>query len=200
MAKQAKQKETEPQLWELRESSIHNSGMFAAADIETGDRIIQYIGEKIPKKESTRRAIEWEEKARKKGEGLVYIFDLNKRYDLDGNVPNNPAKYVNHSCDPNCEAVNYDGEIWIVAMRDIKEGEELGFDYGYDIQHFMDHPCRCGSKNCVGYIVAQEFWPKLKKLLKKKKQADKDAEKQKVKAEKKVKKKKKAAKKKKSSK
>ncbi len=166
-------KKTEGQLWELRKSSIHNQGMFAASDIEAGDRIIQYVGEKISKKESTRRALEWEEKARKKGEGLVYIFDLNKRYDLDGNKPNNPAKYVNHSCDPNCEAVNYDGEIWIVALRDIKAGEELGFDYGYDIQHFMDHPCRCGSKNCIGYIVAREYWPKLKKLLKNKKKAEK---------------------------
>jgi len=161
------------QLWELRKSSIHNQGMFAAADIEAGTRIIQYVGEKITKKESTRRALEWEAAARKKGEGLVYIFDLNKRYDLDGNKPNNPAKFVNHSCDPNCEAVNYDGEIWIVALRDIKAGEELGFDYGYDIQHFMDHPCRCGSANCIGYIVAREFWPKLRKLLKNKKKAEK---------------------------
>jgi len=198
MAKQVKQEV--PKLWELRESSIHNKGMFAAADIETGDRIIRYIGEKITKKESTRRAIEWEEKARKKGEGLVYIFDLNKRYDLDGNVPNNPAKYVNHSCDPNCEAVNYDGEIWIVAMRDIKAGEELGFDYGYDIQHFMDHPCRCGAKGCVGYIVSRDYWPKLKKLLKKKKQAEKDAEKKAAKAEKQAAKKKKAVKEKKAAK
>ncbi|QYY35759.1 SET domain-containing protein-lysine N-methyltransferase [Ruficoccus sp. ZRK36] len=189
-------KKEEGQLWELRKSSIHNQGMFATADIEAGTRVIQYIGEKIPKKESTRRALEWEEKARKKGEGLVYIFDLNKRYDLDGNVPNNPAKYVNHSCDPNCEAVNYDGEIWIVSMRDIKEGEELGFDYGYDIQHFMDHPCRCGSENCIGYIVAREFWPKLRKLLKNKKKAEKIGRKKaKAAEEEKPKRKKKAAKK-----
>lgn len=175
--------EEEAPYWQLRKSSIHNRGMFAARDIPEGERIIQYVGEMISKKESTRRALEWEEKARKQGDGLVYIFDLNKKYDLDGNLPNNPAKYINHTCDPNCEAVNYDtapddvsekvihdyNEIWIVALRDIKAGEELGFDYGYDIQHFMDHPCRCGSDNCVGYIVSREYWPKLKKLLRKKK-------------------------------
>ncbi|MEM9227153.1 MAG: SET domain-containing protein-lysine N-methyltransferase [Verrucomicrobiota bacterium] len=161
--------------WELRNSSIHNQGMFAARTIPAGERVIQYVGEKISKKESTRRALEWEAQARKQGDGLVYIFDLNKRYDLDGNVPNNPAKYINHTCVPNCEAVNYDGEIWIVSLRKIKQGEELGFDYGYDLQHFLDHPCLCGSRNCVGYIVARDYWPKLKKLLKKKKQAEKEA-------------------------
>ncbi len=154
--------------WKLERSSIHNQGMFAARPIPEGARIIEYLGEKITKAESSRRADAWHEKAKKGGDGLVYIFDLNKRYDLDGNIPNNPAKYINHSCNPNCEAVNIRGRIWIIALRDIEAGEELGFDYGYDIEHFLEHPCRCGAPKCVGYIVSRTQWPKLKRILKNK--------------------------------
>jgi len=156
-------------LWELRPSSIHQQGMFARSDIKEGERIIEYIGEHISKDESTRRSLEWEKTARQKGAGLVYVFDLNETFDLDGNVENNPAKYINHSCDENCEAINEEDRIFIYAKRDIAKGEELSFDYGYELEHFVDHPCRCGSKNCVGYIVTRESRRKLKQLLKKKK-------------------------------
>ena len=154
--------------WEVRSSDIHNNGMFAQRDIPEDTAIIEYIGERISKKESNKRCLEWEEKARKKGDGLVYIFDLNKKWDLDGNVEDNPAKFINHSCDGNCEAVNDDNRIWIYSKRFIKKGQELSFDYGYDLEHFMDHPCLCGSEKCCGYIVAKEHRRKLKKLLKSK--------------------------------
>ena len=72
---------------------------------------------------------------------------------------------MNHSCDPNCEAINREGEIWIVAVQDIHNGEELVYDYGYDMEHFLDHPCLCGSKNCIGYIVREDQRNKVKKLL-----------------------------------
>ncbi len=157
------------QLWELRGSTIHGYGLFATAEIVEGTRIIEYVGEKITKAESTRRALAWEEAARKSGDGLVYIFDLNKRYDLDGNYPENTARYINHSCEPNCEAVNFRGHIWIVAIQDISVGEELSFDYGYDLEHFLDHPCRCGTKGCVGYIVRRDQHRKLKKILRNRK-------------------------------
>lgn len=143
--------------------------------MEPGTDIIQYVGEKISKEESTRRALEWEEKARKTGAGLVYIFELDDAWDLDGRRGRNPARYMNHSCDGNCEAINYDGEIWIVARKRIQDGEELTYDYGYDMEHFLDHPCACGSDNCIGYIVREEQRKKVKKLLrgKKKKKAKK---------------------------
>lgn len=156
-------------LWKLKRSKIHGRGLYAAAPIPAGTAIIEYVGEKITKAESLRRCLEWDKKARKTGRGLVYIFDLNKRYDLDGNCAGNPAKYINHSCDENCEAVNERGRIWIYALRDIGEGEELYFDYGYALEHFLDHPCRCGSPNCVGYIVAKDSRKKLRALLTKKK-------------------------------
>lgn len=162
-------------LWELKQSGIHNKGMFAAQDIPKGTRIIEYVGEKITKKESLKRCLEWEEKARKKGAGLVYIFDLDKKYDLDGNIDENPAKYINHSCEENCEAVDEEGRIWIYSVKKISKGDELFFDYGYNLEHFMDHPCLCGSDNCVGYIVAKEYRKKLKKILKGKKSKEKRA-------------------------
>ena len=143
--------------------------MYAITDIAAETDIIEYVGEKITKKESTRRAIEWQEHARKTGKGLVYIFELDDKYDIDGRLGKNPARYMNHSCNPNCEAINKDGEIWIVACKDVHKGEELVYDYGYDMEHFLDHPCLCGSDNCVGYIVREDQRNKVKKLLKNKK-------------------------------
>jgi len=164
---------------EVRESDIHGRGLYATKNIKEGTDIIQYIGEKISKEESTRRALEWEEQARETGEGLVYIFELDDDWDIDGRLGDNPARYMNHSCDGNCEAINYDGEIWIVARRDIKKGEELVYDYGYDMEHFLDHPCKCGADNCIGYIVREDQRKKVKKLLrgKKKKRGKKNKKK-----------------------
>lgn len=156
-------------LCKVKNSKIHGRGLYATADIKEETQIIQYVGEKITKKESTKRALEWEEQARETGEGLVYIFELDDTYDIDGRLGENPARYMNHSCDGNCEAINYDGEIWIVARKDIKKGEELVYDYGYDMEHFLDHPCLCGADNCIGYIVREDQRKKVKKLLKAKK-------------------------------
>ena len=156
-------------LCKVKTSTIHGRGLYATCDIEEGTDIIQYVGEKITKKESTKRALKGEEEARETGDGLVYIFELDDKYDIDGRLGENPARYMNHSCDGNCEAINGDGEIWIVAQKDIKKGDELVYDYGYDMEHFLDHPCRCGSDNCIGYIVREDQRTKVKKLLKGKK-------------------------------
>lgn len=159
-----------PKLWRIGRSGIHSKGLFANVDIAKGDRILEYRGRLIGKEESERLCLEWEEKARVKGHGLVYVFNLNDAFDLDGNIPRNPAKYINHSCDENCEAVNEDDRIFIYAKKDIAAGEELYFDYGYELEHFPDHICRCGASNCVGYIVAKSERKKLKRLLQKRKQ------------------------------
>lgn len=153
------------ELYEIRASRIHGSGVFAKQDIKKGTRVIEYVGEKITKKESDKRCDEQLETGKKTGGGIVYIFELNKKYDIDGNVPWNPARLINHSCDPNCEAEIDKGHIWIVAMRDIKKGEELSYDYGYDFDNWEEHPCRCGAKTCLGYIVAKRDRTKLKKAL-----------------------------------
>lgn len=152
-------------LYKQHVSKTHGQGLYASADIPKGTRIIEYIGEKITKAESERRSDEWDNLARTKGFGLVYIFELNQRYDIDGNIDYNPAKYINHSCDPNCEAINIRGHIWILARSNIKEGEELFYDYGYEPDFFLDHPCLCGTKKCIGYIVRKDKRNKVKKLL-----------------------------------
>ncbi len=155
---------------EVRESSIHNKGIFARVNISKGTKIIEYIGEKITKKESERRSdMVLEESKNNKIKGAVYIFDLNKKYDIDGYPLYNTARWINHSCKPNCETEIINGHIWIVALRDIKKGEELSYDYGYSLDDFEEHPCKCGCKNCIGYIVSEEHREKLKKKLAKKK-------------------------------
>ncbi len=152
----------------VRGSKIHNKGVFAKKDIPKGTKIIEYVGNKITKSKSYDVATNQFDKSQKdKDEGAVYIFELNKKYDIDGNVPWNPAKYINHSCEPNAETEIIRGHIWIIATRDIKDGEEILYNYGYDLDEYEEHPCRCGSKKCVGYITAEENWKKLKKKLEK---------------------------------
>ncbi|MFV1994127.1 MAG: SET domain-containing protein, partial [Verrucomicrobiales bacterium] len=155
--------------WKVKKSGIHRRGLFASANIEEGERIIEYVGEKITKAESERRADTQLERAGSKGDGAVYIFTLNKRHDIDGNVERNKARYANHSCDPNCETDIIRGRIWLIALRDIEKGEEIVYNYNFDLELYEDHSCRCGAKRCVGYIVGEEYWKKLKKKIKKKK-------------------------------
>lgn len=159
------------QSWELRHSDIHQQGMFATRDIAKGEKIIEYIGERIDKEESERRCTEQQEHGKKTGGAMVYVFTLNDEFDLDGNVPDNPAKFINHSCSENCEAINEDDRIFIYSKKRIRKDEEIVFDYGYDIEHFREHPCRCGSPNCVGYIVAKSQRRTLKSRLKKEAEA-----------------------------
>ena len=90
--------------WRISGSGIHNQGLFAAMDIPKDTDVIEYRGIKIKKDLSRELAVEWEKRARKSGEGMVYIFDLNAEYDLDGNIPDNPAKYANHHCEQHPEA------------------------------------------------------------------------------------------------
>lgn len=167
-----RQVETSPYC-RVSSSGIHGRGLFATCSIPAETLVIEYAGEIVDKDESNRRGLEQEALAEQTGEGSVYIFELNEMHDIDGNFEWNPARLANHSCDPNCEAQNIDDHIWIVALRDIAEGEELTFDYGYDISHYERHPCRCGSENCVGYIVHRNQRRELKKLLKKKGKAGK---------------------------
>jgi SET domain-containing protein len=160
---------SEEPLFYVGQSGIHQRGVFASTFIPEGTYIVEYIGEKISKEESYRRAIEWEDHARKEDVGVVYIFELNEEFDIDGNNEDNPARLINHSCAENAESVVVEDSIWIQALRDIEKDEEITFDYGYDMQHFFDHPCRCGSENCFGYIVRRDQRKKLKRLLNNKK-------------------------------
>jgi SET domain-containing protein len=133
-------------------SCIAGQGLFAAQNIKKDTRIIRYNGEKISKEESDRRATG----------GNAYIFQFNDRYDIDGKTLKNKARYVNHSCDPNCETFQTERAIWIIALRDIKEGEELTYNYGYGIEDYEQYPCTCRSKHCCGYILHPRYWERIK--------------------------------------
>ena len=132
----------------IGKSRIAGQGLFAAQDIKQGTRILPYVGEKITKAESTRRL----------ERGNSYIFTFNEHYDIDGKMLKNTARYINHSCDPNCEIALTARTIWIVALRDIRPGEELTYNYGYDIKDYQEHLCTCHARNCCGYILAREYW------------------------------------------
>jgi SET domain-containing protein len=129
-------------------SPIHGTGGFAKTAIRKGTRVIEYLGERISKSESLRRC----------EQNNAFIFRLSDEQDLDGNVAWNPARFINHSCAPNCEAEMVEGRIWVIATRDIGAGEEITFNYGYDLEDYKDYPCCCGSPNCVGYVVAEVFF------------------------------------------
>ncbi len=152
----------DPKRWEYVRvhSGLHGRGLFAAVDMPKGQRVMEYLGERVGKKESERRTeAQW-------AKGHVTVFTLNKRVDLDGSPAWNRARLANHSCDPNCESQNDRGRrIWIVARRSVKAGEELTYDYHFD---FVDPPplCLCGAARCRGFIVGPHHVRRLKAWLK----------------------------------
>lgn len=153
---------------EVRLSPIHGRGVFATRAIRKGCRILEYLGERVDKEESNRRGLALFEKSQKTGGAAVYIFEVNDEWDLDGDKPHNHARLINHTCEPNTEMVNEDDRLFLYALRDILPQEELSFDYGYNIEHYLDHPCRCGKPSCIGYIVSRSQWPQLRRRLQRK--------------------------------
>ena len=154
----------------VKKSSKHGKGVFSTKEIKKNTKIIQYIGEKISKAEGDRRsALRIKRFLNSKKTGSVYIFELNKKYDIDGSLIKNKARYINHSCDPNCEVDIIRGKIWISSIRNIKKGEELTYDYGYefDKEDYKDHICKCGSRKCIGYIISSDDWKKFSKHISK---------------------------------
>jgi SET domain-containing protein len=157
-------------MWKLRNSNVHGKGIFATEDIKNKTKIIEYIGEKVTKKEGDKRSnLLLKKNLHKKNRGSVYVFELNKKYDIDGSPLYNKARYINHSCDPNCEVDIIRGHIWISSIKKIKKGDELSYDYGYefDKEDYSDHVCRCNSKKCIGYIISRDDWHKYRSYRKK---------------------------------
>ena len=139
-------------LYKVKKSNIDNKGrgLYAAKKIKAGTKIIDYRGKII-----TNKQVDKSDKYN--NDKPIYLFTLNKRYTLDGDFSWNTAGLVNHSCDPNSE---YDGKgfkIWITATKNIEKGEEITCDYGFSFdKDYKQFPCKCGSKNCCGYIVREE--------------------------------------------
>ena len=144
-------------LYKNKKSNIHRHGLSAATDIKKGQKIIYYRGKIITKKETERNPKYDNDKA-------IYLFNLNKRYDLDGDFKFNTARLINHSCNPNCEVLEDNKQLWIFAIRKIKKNEELTYDYGFSFdKDYKQYVCKCGSKNCVGYIVREGSRWRIKK-------------------------------------
>jgi SET domain-containing protein len=148
---------TSNELYEVKPSGIHGMGIFARAVIPAETRILEYVGERISKKESLRR----------RKENNFFVFVVTNKFDLDGAVDWNPARFINHSCAPNCEARMEDERIWVYAVRELRAGEELTFNYGYDLQDYEEHPCRCGAPECLGFMVAAEHFRHVRRKMQK---------------------------------
>ena len=148
-------------LYKVKKSNIDNRGLYAAKNIKANTKIIYYKGKIITKKETDRNPKYDNNKA-------IYLFNLNSRYDLDGDFKYNTARLINHSCDPNCEVDGVGLKLWIYSIKDIKKDEELTYDYGFSFdKDYKDFPCRCGAKKCVGYIVNSQSRWRVKKSKKK---------------------------------
>ena len=143
--------------FKIKKSKIDNNGLYANCNIKKGTRIIEYKGKVITRKQS-------EESSKFDNSRAIYLFNLNKRFDLDGDFKFNPARLINHSCEPNCEVTGSGLKVWVYAIKDIKKNEELSYDYGFSYdKDYKQFPFRCGAKNCVGYIVREGSRWRIKK-------------------------------------
>ncbi len=148
-------------LYKQESSNIDNRGLFASKNIKKGTKIIYYTGKIITKKQT-------ENNPKFDNDKAIYLFNLNNRYDLDGDFVYNTARLINHSCDPNCEVEGKGLKLWISSIKDINKDEELTYDYGFSFdENYKDFPCKCGSNNCCGYIVREGSRWRIKKKKKK---------------------------------
>ena len=140
---------------ELRTSAIQGTGAFASRFIRKGTRIIEYTGQRISWRTADKR---YDDDSM--GRHHTFLFTVDEKVVIDGAVQGNDARFINHSCDGNCEALDYRKRIFIEARRNIQPGEELLYDYQYE--RTDDHTeedekfyaCRCGSPKCRGSILA----------------------------------------------
>jgi uncharacterized protein len=144
-------------LVEARDSQIHGRGVYAIAPIKKGTRVMEYLGERISHAEADARY-------EKKGDddGHTFLFIASNRTVIDAGVDGNDARFINHSCNPNCETVIENSRVFIDAIRNIKPGEELGYDYQLTWESTDDpaelalYACRCGARKCRGTMLDKE--------------------------------------------
>lgn len=151
--------------FEVRRSEIHGNGVFATRAIDAGECIVEYTGERITSDESAIRA--------ERSGGPVnhtFFFSLADGNVIDGGSGGNDARFINHACEPNCEAYEQDGKVFIHALQQIDQGEELNYNYAliYEERHTAavkkQFACRCGAPSCTGTMLA----PKKRKAAQKK--------------------------------
>jgi SET domain-containing protein len=139
----------------IRRSEIAGRGAFAVRRIRPGQRIVEYTGERITEKEADKRYPDDD----KRKPHHTFLFALDDHMVIDATYGGNSSRYINHSCDPNCEAIEEDGRIFIHAVKNIQPGVELAYDYSYARQpgdgpkEEAIYPCFCGSPKCRGTIM-----------------------------------------------
>jgi SET domain-containing protein len=143
---------------EIRISPIAGLGAFATRHIQKDARLIEYVGERITPADADTRYADGPS-----AQALVLLFTVDSRTVIDGGVNGNQARYINHSCEPNCESVTERRRVWIYALRDIEPGEELTYDYNLtgddDIEtQAAQYACHCGAASCRGtmYQIATD--------------------------------------------
>ena len=147
---------TNQPLFEVRRSAVHGMGAFALRRIRKGTRIIEYLGERVSHREADRRY-----ESKDANDAHTFLFIVDSRTVIDAGVDGNEARFLNHSCNPNCESVIENRRVYIEAVRTIEPGEEMTYDY--QIQREEDDPpgieevfaCRCGFPQCRGTML----WP-----------------------------------------
>ena len=154
----------------VRDSNVHGRGVFATRRIEKGERIIEYLGERVSHDEADRRY-----ELKDDNDSHTFLFIVDSKTVIDAGTDGNDARFFNHSCDPNCESVVEKRRVFIEALRAIEPGEEMTYDY----QIYRDHDdpdnideifaCRCGFANCRGTML----WPPEPKKKKRSKSAAK---------------------------
>ncbi len=143
--------------FEIRESPTQGLGAFATRPIASGVRLIEYTGERLTPAEADAR---YPDVAGERHH--TFLFAIDEDIVIDAAVDGNEARFINHSCDPNCDAVIDDARIWIETIRDVAIGEELAYDYAYvlDERHTpaakRRYPCSCRAANCRGTILAKK--------------------------------------------
>ena len=156
----------------VRNSRIHGKGVFAAKRIPKGTRVIEYLGDRVTHAEADERY-----DGHDPNDNHTFLFIVDAKTVIDAGVGGNAARFINHSCDGNCESVIEDRRVFIEATRDIAKGEELGYDY--EIGREKDDPpnvdeifaCRCGSPKCRGTMLWPAEDPRKKKPARKKQPA-----------------------------
>lgn len=151
-----------PAPYAVRRSDVHGLGAFAVRNISRGEVIDEYLGDRITHDEANERY-----KDRDYEDNHTFLYTLDEDIVIDGNVGGNDVRFINHQCDPNCAPRIRRGRLFIVALRDIREGEELGF--AYHIGREDDDPenvdeiyaCRCGSAKCRGTML----WPPRRQIV-----------------------------------
>jgi SET domain-containing protein len=143
--------------FDIRESPIQGRGAFATGAIPRGARLVEYTGERLTPAEAEARYPDVPGERHH-----TYLFAIDDDVVIDAAVGGNDARWINHSCDPNCDAVVDGGRIFIEAIRDIEPGEELTYDYAYVLEERHTpsakrrYPCHCGAARCRGTILARK--------------------------------------------